>query len=548
MKSKKNKPTKPNYLEHLLDGSRFNEVSERITSHLDAKSLGNCRLVNKLWKTYINNSKHWWLAKLMKPEHKTKTLTFKVEECFHTESHGQRFPGKRLGKIGQIYPEYQTGFHQASAATKAKSFTIKKLKRYIQICTDFFQKEEIEENTCFLTELLTSDEIDLKHMDFIFDFPINLDRLISVSLQKAKLETIQWLVLKSPALNTIWKAPSVLPQGKIVYLQRNWYHWACYNPDLDVLKYVVALLGKEGLKSMDITRKTVLHYACHYGTKEMVEYLINENLPVTAMDNRYWTIYHYACLNKDIKILDFLMSLPIIRNRFSFSVATLFSFACQYGSKDIVEYFLDNASQLQLDPNQLTTNHMPGMPLFFGMPEMPGIFYACEYNTNQAFQVFFKDTIRPLIDYNAIDGHGRTLLHVAANSMSSYTWSTKDSNLRILMNQKDIFQNLDLKCQDNQGDTPLHLTMLGAHKDRLHEVKDLLESSDDPQELWDISNNKDLTPRLLADRFEREGMKMDKRLLPLPRLREALIDLPTPRLGRPLNLCNPSKKQKRYFV
>ena len=101
MKSKKNKPTKPNYLEHLLDGSRFNEVSERITSHLDAKSLGNCRLVNKLWKTYINNSKHWWLAKLMKPEHKTKTLTFKVEgveltveDFFFTERH-RRFPGKR---------------------------------------------------------------------------------------------------------------------------------------------------------------------------------------------------------------------------------------------------------------------------------------------------------------------------------------------------------------------------------------------------------------------------------------------------------------------
>ena len=104
-------------------------------------------LVNKLWKTYINNSKHWWLAKLMKLGHKTKILTFKVEgveltdeDFFFTERH-RRFPGKRLGKIGQIYPEYQKGFHQASAATKAKSFTIEKLKRYIQICTDFFQKE-----------------------------------------------------------------------------------------------------------------------------------------------------------------------------------------------------------------------------------------------------------------------------------------------------------------------------------------------------------------------------------------------------------------------
>ena len=88
-----------------------------------------------------------------------------------------------------------------------------------------------------------------------------------------------------------------------------------------------------------------------------------------------------------------------------------------------------------------------------------------------------------MIDYNAIDGHGRTLLHVAANSMSSYTWSTKDSNLRILMDQKDIFQNFDLKCQDNKGNTPLYLAMLGAHNDRLHEVKALLESSDDPQKL-----------------------------------------------------------------
>ena len=56
---------KPTYfpLERLM--ADYPNVALDIFKLLDRKSLGNCRIVSKGWKDYIDNEKHWWRLQLL---------------------------------------------------------------------------------------------------------------------------------------------------------------------------------------------------------------------------------------------------------------------------------------------------------------------------------------------------------------------------------------------------------------------------------------------------------------------------------------------------
>ena len=176
-------------------------------------------------------------------------------------------------------------------------------------------------------------------------------------------------------MNTIWKRYWPEFQGRKDELilgpdnvRQNWFHWACYNPDVKVLQYIAELLQdlplEEGLDSTDKFEKSVIHYACHYGTKEMVEYLLtNFNLSFDRKDRRNYTIFHYACMNKNVEVIQYLIDSGYL-DHFYFTVQFLLKFTRKRDKQEECakarEYLLSRAEPAGIPQNPGPNNSREG--------------------------------------------------------------------------------------------------------------------------------------------------------------------------------------------
>ena len=312
--------------------------------------MANCRLLSSSWPFMIDNSKRWWILKIWKLSEplilfKSPHLTRKQFEV-----------GRR--HIFREFPEYV-----AIYARLSKNESLRNVTLFSEMITSYYQHLKDnnlhEEYECPIFAMIKSDTIDLKSIDFIFDYPLDFKRLIVQALAKANLKTIKYLISKSKLeeLNFVWEVSSYLSstcqsrlKAPIAYIANNacspwtrfgtkiylnWYHWACFNPDVQVMQYLIDLLGEEGINSKDSKGKTVMMYACHYGTKEVVEFVMNRVSYNPSVTDAYMnTMYDYACANKNkMEVIEYLIDLK----HDDFDLKALYRYARKHANRGLFE-------------------------------------------------------------------------------------------------------------------------------------------------------------------------------------------------------------------
>ena len=99
-----------------------------------------------------------------------------------------------------------------------------------------------------------------------------------------------------------------------------------------------------------------LHFACGYGHKNIVEYLVEEaKCDLEAKNSDDITPLHIACEEGYLEIVEYLISKGssiVARDRFGFTVLHL---ACKSGNLDLVKYLIEEqkCDFLQKDYNEV---------------------------------------------------------------------------------------------------------------------------------------------------------------------------------------------------
>ena len=118
-------------------------------------------------------------------------------------------------------------------------------------------------------------------------------------------------------------------------------HVVCINPDVSFIKKMVELGGDWNILD-DLNRKP-LHYAACCKESGPLNYLISLGALIDEVDKEKKSALMYACMSGRLECVkallrknaNFLLKDKDLKN-------TAFHYACKYGYKDIVEYFIEN--------------------------------------------------------------------------------------------------------------------------------------------------------------------------------------------------------------
>ena len=140
-------------------------------------------------------------------------------------------------------------------------------------------------------------------------------------------------------------------------------HYACHYGHLNIVQYLISELHCDPMTNDD-NSETPLHYTCHYGHLNIVQYLINEQHcdPKTTNKNS-WTPLHNACQNGYLNIAqyhNFKQYHQIASNTYTgiVPIATLEKLFPQYSSEMLVGCLESMEFCHPLDPTTLQATNL----------------------------------------------------------------------------------------------------------------------------------------------------------------------------------------------
>ncbi|OHT03023.1 hypothetical protein TRFO_29679 [Tritrichomonas foetus] len=195
-------------------------------------------------------------------------------------------------------------------------------------------------------------------------------------------------------------------------------HWASRNGNTLMIKFLLSFKDK-----IDVNRKTdngtsALLLACQHMNLEIVKLLCNcKDIDLNCKDPTGFTPFNHVCDNGDLSI---------------------------------VKYFLEEIFPFNnnFDPNIYNEDH-----------EYP-LHRAAQNDQNDVVMYLLKH--KDIIDVNSKDIYDWTFFH----------WIGENTNLTLLKEliHQNLLENFDVNCQNNQGNTALHLIFHSTDADFLKEM------------------------------------------------------------------------------
>ena len=226
-------------------------------------------------------------------------------------------------------------------------------------------------------------------------------------------------------------------------LGRNIFHFACFNGNLSLVKFLIDEFKKDKLEvtAIDNEGRTSFHLACLSGNLSLVKFLLKEfsqyEIGVRAKDKQGRTSFHLACISGYAVIVKFFLK-EFNQDEINFHAEdnegnTGFELACLFG-KDSVIVLLHQ--ELELDQVE-TEFHLACQNgnikdiVLALLSKKKGINFNEKNNKGQTglqlafltgnisvIEILLKELNKDEIDFNAQDQSGQTIFHLACQTQS----------------------------------------------------------------------------------------------------------------------------------
>ena len=276
-------------MEELLANEGLWHLVRHISSFLDPKSLGRCRVVCHSWRESIDNDRQWLIYQLDHIQNKEKLFVdVKKEER----------PTLKLS-ISRRFPEWDSVIGKFS-----RKQSIPRLKEFVKHMWIYFN----DQSTSFYRNPL-SDAAAKSNMEFVellIKCSIDLDiksqdglTPLHVASRVGSIEMVQLLIKHTPTFDATSRRDE---EGKTIF------HYAVHNSDTQVSKLMLDSFKFENIRT--IYGFTILHFAAAAGRKETIKFLIDSRdkfgLSIEDTTNDNGTILHLACADSNIEIVDYV--------------------------------------------------------------------------------------------------------------------------------------------------------------------------------------------------------------------------------------------------
>ena len=387
-------------MDTILDNPGLNHIVKLISSHLNPKSLAQCRLVCKSWRDLIDNHRTWMVFQL---DH------IKNKEKYFFDYEKEKTLKKKLSKS---FPEWNTVIEQMS-----KKQNLRRLEEFVKHMWTYFNDNRMSYHTNPLHDAAAKSN--LEFVQLLIDCGINLGMKnpcgstpLHYACQQGNIEMVQLLIKYSTIDDAYAKGGSA----------RTIFHFAAENSDVQVLKLILDTFKFEDLR--DKHGYTMLLCAVESGPKETIEFLLESRHKIgfntEDRTSSGKTILHIACEQRDIEVID-----PILK------------------------YIEDNNIDIDLD----TGDDIGHTPLHFSLANKKNHFSLWNKKSNPAVPIHLLKRL-PTSKINDLELHGMNLLHCAS----------KVGNVEFLKSVfEDPYFDIDVDCVDINGKTPLHHACLCGH-------------------------------------------------------------------------------------
>ena len=203
-------------------------------------------------------------------------------------------------------------------------------------------------------------------------------------------------------------------------------HNAANRGQLESVRTLLRLGGRESMTKVAATSGTPLHQAVVKGHKDIVSLLLNEGCPISVMDSQGRSVLHHAAQHGQIHMIEMLQEKGLDVKIDDDEGCTPLHYAAAYGQLESVRTLLQLGGRMSM--TKVTDNY--GTPL------------------HQAVERGNKDIVSLLLNegcpINVVDSGGRSVLHYAARYGQIHIIE--------MLGKK----GLNINIGDDEGKTPLH--------------------------------------------------------------------------------------------
>lgn len=293
-------------------------------------------------------------------------------------------------------------------------------------------------------------------------------------------------------------------------------HFACINPNSDVLAQILAVNGDINMLDQEMRRP--LHYAAACSSSANLELLLEKGANLTDIDNKKTTCLHTAVMARRADNVRLIVQknegLITMRDR---SGMTAMAYACKNSDLESIKALLETG-KVKVNAGLGKDRMQP-----LGWAAMTGNYELCEWLILNKARVIGCDKFKrtPLImairnghikvaslllkygaDWMQADSSGNTPLHYAAaygwmecmdlllktgaDINAENSWRVTPINIAMLKNHEGCVKKLlehpevDVNCKDEKGRTLLTLSLMDLTERTVNFVKYLLEKGADP--------------------------------------------------------------------
>ena len=358
-------------LRRLISYQGFDCIAQIIFSNLDLVSLANCRLVSKVWKARIDNSRSFLIDQLQViKQRKLKYLDAKIWYQLR-----RVVQPERKCSVIEMFPEFKQAFLdlERNACKYELKIVLDAMKDYSKHGTFPFGtvKSSYNEYKRFpqspLCQAIANGnqeviKIFMRRTKLELFLPLQVDGLMVTTFLGLAVHNIAIVQLLLDYAHERGINPNVQDgQGRTAF------HYACLNGSLEVVKVFLDKIPEQflGLNILDKDGSSPLHLACIGNKPDTVHHLIliamsmNYGMNINAINRRGQTLLHLAAMCGHDQVAKAILEASLAQeheinvNAFDNENKTPFTIACENGNLQVSQLMIEESRRFGIDLNLL---------------------------------------------------------------------------------------------------------------------------------------------------------------------------------------------------